>query len=230
MSIISGYKKFKKHIKTNEGFQLQSLWTNANTVEADDKRTMQTKVGAINGISSSETANSGEIAASTALTNKMNGSINQLSRDLKFPDGVGFYPDVQGGVRGYNTDPERGADTFCPFNDGAYSFWKNTGYVNPGVKATVYTCAGFDVDGNTITVIHSGKYLLAAHGGTTNGKYGAMIQYFHNDTSTMMINSLNSVKEGYYREMQLSAGDKIYISNKDTPAQYQVEALLCKIS
>lgn len=82
MSIISGYKKFKKHIKTNEGFQLQSLWTNANTVEADDKRTMQTKVGAINGISSSETANSGEIAASTALTNKMNGSINQLSRDL----------------------------------------------------------------------------------------------------------------------------------------------------
>ena len=82
MSIISGYKKFKKHIKTNEGFQLQSLWTNANTVEADDKRTMQTKVGAINGISSSETANSGEIAASTALTNKMNGSINQLSRDF----------------------------------------------------------------------------------------------------------------------------------------------------
>ena len=83
MSIISGYKKFKKHIKTNEGFQLQSLWTNANTVEADDKRTMQTKVGAINGISSSETANSGEIAASTALTNKMNGSINQLSRNFQ---------------------------------------------------------------------------------------------------------------------------------------------------
>ena len=164
---------------------------------------------------------------------RCNGGMEQarvLSRDLKFPDGVGFYPDVQGGVRGYNTDPERGADTFCPFSDGAYSFWKNTGYVNPGVKATVYTCAGFDVDGNTITVIHSGKYLLAAHGGTTNGKYGAMIQYFHNDTSTTMINSLNSVKEGYYREMQLSAGDKIYISNKDTPAQYQVEALLCKIS
>ncbi|MFR3659012.1 MAG: hypothetical protein ACLTWK_12175 [Eisenbergiella sp.] len=93
MSIISGYKKFKKHIKTNEGFQLQSLWTNANTVEADDKRTMQTKVGAINGISSSETANSGEIAASTALTNKMNGSINQLSRDL---GGFSFHSNENG--------------------------------------------------------------------------------------------------------------------------------------
>lgn len=92
MSILSGYKKFKKYIKTSSGFQLQSLWTSANTVEADDKRTIQTKVGAINGISSSETANSAEIAASTALTNKMNGTINNLSRDLnqRFPDGTGL--------------------------------------------------------------------------------------------------------------------------------------------
>ena len=103
MSILSGYKKFKKYIKTSSGFQLQSLWTSANTVEADDKRTIQTKVGAINGISSSETANSAEIAASTALTNKMNGTINNLNRDLKFPDGTGFYPDIKDGVHGYNT-------------------------------------------------------------------------------------------------------------------------------
>lgn len=90
MSILSGYKKFKKYIKTSSGFQLQSLWTSANTVEADDKRTIQTKVGAINGISSSETANSAEIAASTALTNKMNGTINNLSRDLgTLDDNVG---------------------------------------------------------------------------------------------------------------------------------------------
>lgn len=40
---------------------------------------------------------------------------DELSRDLKFPDGVGFYPDIQDGVRGYNTDPKRGADTFTPF-------------------------------------------------------------------------------------------------------------------
>ena len=40
---------------------------------------------------------------------------NELGRDLKFPDGVGFYPDIQDGVRGYNTDPKRGADTFTPF-------------------------------------------------------------------------------------------------------------------
>lgn len=28
---------------------------------------------------------------------------------------MGFYPDIQEGVRGYNTDPARGADTFSPF-------------------------------------------------------------------------------------------------------------------
>lgn len=41
--------------------------------------------------------------------------IIQLNSDLKFPDGTGFYPDVQNGQRGYNTDPARGADTFSPF-------------------------------------------------------------------------------------------------------------------
>ena len=42
-------------------------------------------------------------------------SFTELNDNLKFPDGVKFYPDVQNGVRGYNTDPQRGADTFCPF-------------------------------------------------------------------------------------------------------------------
>lgn len=111
MSIISGYKKFKKHIKTNEGFQLQSFWTNANTVEADDKRTMQTKVGAINGISSSETANSGEIAASTSLTNKMNGSINQLSRDLHTLNDNGAIKGMDAREDGVYITYSTGADT-----------------------------------------------------------------------------------------------------------------------
>lgn len=51
---------------------------------------------------------------------RCNGGMEQarvLSRDLKFPDGVGFYPDIQDGVRGYNTDPKRGADTFTPFKN-----------------------------------------------------------------------------------------------------------------
>ena len=41
--------------------------------------------------------------------------IDELTENITFPDGSGFYPDVQDGVRGYNTDPGRGADTFVPF-------------------------------------------------------------------------------------------------------------------
>lgn len=39
----------------------------------------------------------------------------KLNNDLTFPDGAKFYPDVKDGVRGYNTDAARGADTFNPF-------------------------------------------------------------------------------------------------------------------
>lgn len=39
-----------------------------------------------------------------------------LTNNLKFPDGTGFYPDTKDGVRGYNTDAARGADTFRPFS------------------------------------------------------------------------------------------------------------------
>lgn len=39
----------------------------------------------------------------------------ELINDLMFPDGVKFYPDIQDGIRGFNTDPARGADTFSPF-------------------------------------------------------------------------------------------------------------------
>ena len=62
------------------------------------------------------------IKAATAddLKNKVPeaNAVKELNDSLSFPDGVGFYPDVQDGVRGYNTSPERGADTFSPFKRG----------------------------------------------------------------------------------------------------------------
>ena len=41
-----------------------------------------------------------------------------LNNNLMFPDGLKFYPDLQDGKRGFNTDPARGADTFFPFKHG----------------------------------------------------------------------------------------------------------------
>ena len=110
MSILSGYKKFKKYIKTSSGFQLQSLWSNANTVEADDGKNMETKVGAINGITSSTTANSTDIAASANLVNTR---CNELSRDLSaVPEFV--IDKSTGKITGYKT--KAGADTVFPFS------------------------------------------------------------------------------------------------------------------
>lgn len=105
MSILSGYKKFKKYIKTSSGFQLQSLWSNANTVEADDGKNMETKVGAINGITSSTTANSTDIAASANLVNTR---CNELSNNF---GGLSFGQDTDGNW-GFKIG---GADPVIPF-------------------------------------------------------------------------------------------------------------------
>lgn len=105
MSILSGYKKFKKYIKTSSGFQLQSLWSNANTVEADDGKNMETKVGAINGITSSTTANSTDIAASANLVNTR---CNELSNNL---GGLSFGQNADGNW-GFKIG---GADPVVPF-------------------------------------------------------------------------------------------------------------------
>lgn len=56
-----------------------------------------------------------------------------------------FYYDVQNGVRGFNTDPARGADTFYPFDKGkAYKItvvaiggaWNPAGWISPKVETT----------------------------------------------------------------------------------------------
>lgn len=103
MSIVSGYKKFKKYILTSSGFQLVSHWTKANTLEFDDGKTAQAKLGAIDGISSSRESNSDKIAASTALVSELNSDLG----------GIRFGKDIRGNY-GYIKD---GADTVTPFNN-----------------------------------------------------------------------------------------------------------------
>lgn len=110
MSIVSGYKKFKKYILTSSGFQLVSHWTNANTLQFDDGKTAQAKLGAIDGISSSKDSSSDKIAASTKLVSELNSNLTAIDQNLagykfgKTPDGKPGYI-VPGG-----------ADTVIPFN------------------------------------------------------------------------------------------------------------------
>lgn len=78
MAIVSGYQKMKDYIKQSSGYKLISRWANANTLECDDGKTLQNKVGGISGISSSLTANSTSQAASTNLTNQLYQNITEI--------------------------------------------------------------------------------------------------------------------------------------------------------
>ncbi len=76
MSITSGFKKFKNHIKNGDGtYSLQSLWTSAQTVECADGTTVEDKIGGLKGISTDlETTEAGYAADMTV--------VGQLNRDI----------------------------------------------------------------------------------------------------------------------------------------------------
>ena len=97
MSIVSGYKKFKKYILTSSGFQLVSHWTNANTLQFDDGKTAQAKLGAIDGISSSKDSSSDKIAASTKLVSELNSNLDSCSFEVK-DDGAYINYTLPGGA------------------------------------------------------------------------------------------------------------------------------------
>ena len=99
MSILSGYKKVKDYILTSTGYQLLSRWTDANTVEADDGKTLQTKVGAINGIAKTyneitTTTDSSFAASATAVKEGFDSVNGKLAK----------YVDI---------DVQCGAETWC---------------------------------------------------------------------------------------------------------------------
>ena len=50
MSILTGYKRVKNWVLTSGGYKLLSRWTSANSVEFDDGKTLESKLGNINGI------------------------------------------------------------------------------------------------------------------------------------------------------------------------------------
>ncbi len=61
-----------------------------------------------------------QVEASTDLSKPVGaGAVQELNSSLtdrtSFPNSEVFYPDYQDGKYGFNTDPNRGADTFCPF-------------------------------------------------------------------------------------------------------------------
>ena len=83
---------------------------------------------------------------------------------MKFPDGVGFYPDIQDGVRGYNTDPKRGADTFTPF--------KKTVNLGTGTRFDVSLYSNHKKYSTALTILES-----------KIAKGNILLQIFYNDAT-----------------------------------------------
>ena len=106
MSIVSGYKKFKKYILTSSGFQLVSHWTNANTLQFDDGKTAQAKLGAIDCISSSKDSSSDKIAASTKLVSELNSNLSQIQIYVGDDDKLHFI-DKDGADTALNFTPKK---------------------------------------------------------------------------------------------------------------------------
>lgn len=80
MSILSGYKKVKNYIETGSGKKLLSRWTSSNTVEFNDGKTAQTKVGAIKGITTSTSATETGYAADATTVAALNQSLGNIDK------------------------------------------------------------------------------------------------------------------------------------------------------
>lgn len=87
MSILSGFFKQKKYIKTSTGYKLRSLWTSSDTVEFADGKTAQIKVGGIDGVSSTDsqilsTTNSNFVAGAVGVKNLYNTLLNKINNHI----------------------------------------------------------------------------------------------------------------------------------------------------
>ena len=82
MSILSGFFKTKKYRKTPNGYKLQSLWTSSETVEMGDGNTVETNLGAIQGITSSLATENDNYALSATAGKNLQDQITTVNTDL----------------------------------------------------------------------------------------------------------------------------------------------------
>lgn len=82
MSILSGFLKTKKYRKLSDGYQLQSEWTSAETVEFKNGGTAETNLGAIQGITDSLAESSPNIALSANAGRELQNEITELNAEL----------------------------------------------------------------------------------------------------------------------------------------------------
>ena len=114
-------KSYNIFDKVNNVWNKISFWHKASDCEFNDGKTAQTKLGAINGITSDLSGEAEDVAASIKCVNQLNSSLK------------GFEPivDDTGKITGYKTT-QGGADTVFPFKSGPEII--NLGTVSNGTR------------------------------------------------------------------------------------------------
>lgn len=80
MSILSGFKKFKRYIKTeDDNYILDSEWTSSQTVQMNDGNTLEQNLGGITGITDSLNSESSNVAASAKAVSTLKQSVDKKS-------------------------------------------------------------------------------------------------------------------------------------------------------
>lgn len=80
MGILSGFKKFKRYIRTeDDNYILDSEWTSSETVQMNDGGTLEENLGGITGITDSLTSASSNVAASAKAISTLKQSVDTKS-------------------------------------------------------------------------------------------------------------------------------------------------------
>ena len=121
----------------NLGGNSKSVVT-ADTVEYGNSNVAQ----ALGSLEAKDVSLTNSISAVDTKTNNIAGSISTLENELT-ANGTRIYMDYQNGKYGYNTSPLRGADTFSPFSEKTFDYYKvkfpkfdTTLFIETGYKPT----------------------------------------------------------------------------------------------
>lgn len=144
MAILSGYKKFKKYLRTGEGYKLCSEWTKSDSVEMADGSTLQESMNAV-------------VSDVENTQNDITDVHDELMTSL---GGMTFGVDAAGRY-GYI---KAGADTVTPFKNGAQiaTFSPTWICVNQGISSPYVS---FSINGSSIKIVNGGRN--GTHGGDT---------------------------------------------------------------
>ena len=189
MSILTGFKKVKNYILTSSGYQLLSRWTSSQTVEFDDGKTAQTKLGEINGIAKTyvdmkkATDNSMAVSAkavmeglenSSALISMTQEEYDALSDEEKTDNNMRAILDANPDVVDAKNVNFDNANTNLTATNTQSAITELNGKLNQNTDLTLVNCVSWESD-NTISKIGNRVFVTLGVQITSEQSSGSLI-------------------------------------------------------